>query len=350
MVLAPRCVLSCLALLAARPLPSAPADSYRVYVSSERSGEIAVIDGATQEVLHTIPVGKRPRGLHVAADGRTLYVATSGSPRMGPGADPERARSAVADKSADGIAVVDLAGRERVRQLRVGSDPEEFALSRDGTRVIVANEDIGRASIWDLATGRKLAEATVTGEPEGVALHPVQDAVYVTCEEEGDVFVLDPRDGREVARLRLGGRPRTVTFTPDGALAFVPLETKASVAVVDARAHRLARTIPIPPPALPMDSALSPDGRELYVSTGRGNEIVVLDLATDTVAARIPVGTRPWGIGLSPDGRLLYTANGPSDDVSVVDVRQRREVKRIPLAPGAGPWGIAIGPAPASRP
>jgi YVTN family beta-propeller protein len=118
------------------------------------------------------------------------------------------------------------------------------------------------------------------------------------------------------------------------------MEAKSSVAVIDATAHVLVTTIPLPAPSLPMGSVLSPDGNELYVTTGRGDAVAFIDTRTRTVSALVPVGRRPWGIALSPDASLLFTANGASDDVSVIDVRTRRELKRIKV--GAGPWGIAI--------
>lgn len=320
-----------------------------VYVSNERSGDVSVITLSGLEVVDTFAVGKRPRGIHVSDDGRTLYVATSGSPRMGPGADPERAKSLVADKSADGIAVVDLVDGKEVRHLRVGSDPEELALTRDGRRVIVANEDIGEASVWEIETGRLVARATVSGEPEGVMVHPIHDIVYVTCEELGEVYALRTGDLSRVARIELGGRPRTIAFSPDGRRAYVPLETISAIAVIDAERHALHETIPVPEPALPMGAVTSPDGREVYVTTGRaGNSVVVVDTQSHTVVATIAVGTRPWGIELSPDGDRLFTANGGSNDVSVVDVKARREIARI--AVGDGPWGIAVGPAAAAEP
>jgi YVTN family beta-propeller protein len=320
---------------------TAESGSFRVYVSNERSGDVTVIDGKSLANLRTIAVGKRPRGLHVSPDGRTLYVATSGSPRMGPGTDPERAKSMSADKSADGIAVVDLKAGRRTRQLNVGSDPEEFALSRDGARVFVANEDIATASIWDIASGREIATARVSEEPEGVALHPKRDEVWITCEEDGDIFVLHSETGNKRTDFRLGGRPRTIAFSSDGSRAYIPLETSAAIAIVDAVEHRLLETVAVAAPALPMGSALSPDGRELYVSTGRGNEVVVLDTTTRKIVARIPVGTRPWGLALSPDGSLLFTANGASNDVSIIDTQTRQELRRIKA--GEGPWGVAIG-------
>jgi YVTN family beta-propeller protein len=86
----------------------------------------------------------------------------------------------------------------------------------------------------------------------------------------------------------------------------------------------------------------------LYLSTGRGGTVAVLDMkeAPQTVKLikEIPVGARPWGIALSSDGRYLYTANGPSNDVTVVDTTSMSAVKRIPV--GDSPWGVVIGPPP----
>jgi YVTN family beta-propeller protein len=89
---------------------------------------------------------------------------------------------------------------------------------------------------------------------------------------------------------------------------------------------------------------VSPDGRRVYVSNGRGGTVSVIDPATDSVIASVPVGQRPWGIALTPDGGRLYTANGPSNDVTVVDTRDLTVVKTIPV--GKLPWGVAIGQAP----
>jgi len=52
-----------------------------VVVSSEDSGDVRVVDARTDEVVRTIAVGKRPRGVRLSPDGRSLFVATSGSPK-----------------------------------------------------------------------------------------------------------------------------------------------------------------------------------------------------------------------------------------------------------------------------
>jgi YVTN family beta-propeller protein len=89
-----------------------------------------------------------------------------------------------------------------------------------------------------------------------------------------------------------------------------------------------------------MGTAICSDGKELYVSTGRGNAVAVIDTQKNEVATTIPVGNRVWGIALDPSGTKLYTANGASNDVSVADVKSRKELRRIRV--GDGPWGIAI--------
>ena len=53
-------------LLAATTRAEPP--SYLVFVSNERSGDVTVIDGATDNVVGTFPVGKRPRGIHATPE------------------------------------------------------------------------------------------------------------------------------------------------------------------------------------------------------------------------------------------------------------------------------------------
>lgn len=315
----------------------AESPNYFVFVSNERSGDVTVIDGASDTIVTTFPVGKRPRGIHAAPDGKRVFVALSGSPRMAPGVDTERPPS---DKTADGLAVIDASVPKLVDRWHVGSDPEQFAISRDGKFAFIANEDDASALIVDLDSGQSRGKIRVSDEPEGVGVNPANGEVYMTCEAKGEVFAIAPYEQRVIAKVDTGGRPRSVAFLPDGSRVYVACENGGYVAVIDAKSYRLLSKIQLPTGSLPMGTAISNDGKELYVSTGRGNAVAVVNMENNAVTATIPVGNRAWGIALSPDGSKLYTANGASDDVSVVDVKGRKELKRIKA--GSGPWGIAI--------
>src|SRR6059036_94994 len=323
--------------LAGAMLIHAGTQNYFVFVSNEHSGDVTVIDGATDEVVATFRVGKRPRGIHAAPDGKRLFVTLSGSPRMAPGIDEGRAP---ADKSADGLGVIDPVAHKLIDHWHVGSDPEQFAISKDGKFAFIANEDDANASIVDLNSGQSRGKIKVSEEPEGVGVNPSNGEVYVTCEEKGEVFAIDPDQQRVIAKIDTDGRPRSVVFLPDGSCAYVACENGGYIAVIDARSHKLLSKIQLPTGSLPMGTAISNDGKELYVSTGRGNTVAVTDTDKNEVATMIPVGNRAWGIALDSTGSKLYTANGASNDVSVVDVKSRKELRRIKV--GDGPWGIAI--------
>jgi YVTN family beta-propeller protein len=65
------------ALLAAATLATAPALGREIYVSNEKGNSITIIDGDKLEVVETVPVGNRPRGIALSKDGRYLYVCAS---------------------------------------------------------------------------------------------------------------------------------------------------------------------------------------------------------------------------------------------------------------------------------
>src|ERR1700712_4375452 len=71
---------------APEPTPAAVFESTapRIYVTNEVSGDLTVIDSGTAQVIATVPLGKRPRGIHASPDHKTIYVALSGSPIGGP--------------------------------------------------------------------------------------------------------------------------------------------------------------------------------------------------------------------------------------------------------------------------
>lgn len=141
-------------LLAGIALVHAPALAWAqkaplAYISNEHSGTITVIDTGRDRVVATIPVGEgRPRGIQLSPDGRTLYVAVSDD-------------APLLETDQDAIVMIDVATRKVTARLPGGTDPEQFGVSPDGTRLYVANEDAGTASIIDLSDRSLIGRAHV---------------------------------------------------------------------------------------------------------------------------------------------------------------------------------------------
>ncbi|HXT48657.1 MAG TPA: beta-propeller fold lactonase family protein, partial [Gemmatimonadaceae bacterium] len=271
-----------------------------LFVSNEDGNDVTVIDSKNDSVVATLDPGQRPRGIRVTPDGKKLIVAVSGSPKGGPGVDEKTLPPA--DRTKDGIAVIDLATGKREANLPGGLDPESFAISADGKTIYVSNEDGGTLTLIDVDS-RKIAETVKIGsEPEGVQIRPDGKVLFATNEGSGTVSVLDLASKKIVATIPTGKRPRGIAFTPDSKKAYITNEVGGTVTVVDAQKHRVLKNIKIPGEgAKPMGTAMSPDGTRLYVTTGRGGTAVVIDTKADTVVSTFPVGKRPWGIAVSAD-------------------------------------------------
>jgi YVTN family beta-propeller protein len=326
---------------------------YQIFVSDEHSGEVTIIDGADYHVIATVPVGKRPRGIHPSPDGKTIYVALSGTPIQAPPkldahgnpilkhkSDDDDDDDTAADKSADGIGVLDIVSHRITGKIKVGSDPEEFDISKDGTRLYVSNEDVKTASVVNIASGKVEHIIPVGPEPEGVNTTPDGKSFYVTCEAGGDIYVIETTGYTSTAHFKVPPRPRSVAFVPGGNVGFIPSESVGQLNVIDTATPHVTKVITLPEGARPMRVKISKDGKLVYVSEGRLGTISVLDAHSFQILNSIKVGERPWGIELSPDGRFLFSANGPSNDVSVVDLQTNKEVTRVKA--GGSPWGITV--------
>jgi YVTN family beta-propeller protein len=313
-----------------------------VYVTNEDSNSVSVIAG--QSVIATIPVGKRPRGIKVSPDGSRVYVALSGSPKCPPTMEDEECEQLVTDKTADGIAEVDVLAGKVLRILPSGSDPEQFDVNWDSGTLYTANEDIHMATFLDIEAGEILLSVSTGLEPEGVRLSPDASVVYVTGEVDNNITVFDADSGEELTRIPVGLRPRDIIFTQDGSTAYVSAELASSISVIDTATRAMTREIALPEGSLPMGLVLSENESKLFVSTGRGKTVVAVDLGADDVVNSVEVGARPWGLASSLDGRFLYSANGSSDDVTVIDTDTFQIVTKIPV--GETPWGVAVGPFP----
>lgn len=331
-----------LALLGTGPVAAADAPPHFIYVTHEASGDLGIIDGARRELVATVPVGKRPRGARLSQQGRFLYVALSGSPIAGPGADPSTLPAP--DKSADGIAIVDLRERKLLRVLRGVSDPERLVLTADDHRLFIASTGTGTIVVADADSGATLT-TLAAGASAGLGLSPDGRHVFVSAAAAPVVTVIDAHGRRVAKQIAVGQGPGGAAFSPDGRWAYVAGRNDASITFIDARKLEPVHTLRLPKPGLePAALAVSPDGGRLYVATGRAGSVAIVDTAAREVLREITVGAHPSALVLSPDGRWLYSANGASNDVAVVDTRAFEVVARIRV--GERPWSVVVGPTP----
>ena len=133
----------------------------------------------------------------------------------------------------------------------------------------------------DIAAG-SLTKTIKTGEePEGVSVTADGKLVYSTNEADGTVSVIDTATGKLLKQIKVGRRPRNVVFMPEEN-AYVNAENDGAIGYLDTVKNVLIEPISIGTPGQikPMGMALSRT-RQLYVSTGKGKMVFVIDTATN---------------------------------------------------------------------
>jgi YVTN family beta-propeller protein len=177
-----------------------------------------------------------------------------------------------------------------------------------------------------------------------------QGLLIVLNKEESTVSFFEARTAPAVSeRLRLiktlptGKEPHEVAVSPDGREAWISNAGADTLGVFDLRRLEAIVTIRHDRFAFPHGSAFTPDGRKLYVASTRRNSVFVLDVAKRRVAAEIPTGqTDTHMVAMAPDGARIFVPNIGSRAISVIATGNDKLAGEIRV--GRGPEGIALTP------
>jgi YVTN family beta-propeller protein len=208
----------------------------------------------------------------------------------------------------------------------------------------ITNNQSNNVSVIDTATNTVIVTIPVGKQPSGIALSPDGSRVYVMNTGENTISVIDTATNKVGTTIALGGRPRLgpelMAITPDGKNLYVTL-MRGSVLVIDTATNATIATIPVPTAGA---VAISPNGSRAYVQTVLTAGVFVIDTASKQVIAHIPVPSNfSAGIAVKPDGSAVYASGGVRHpDVFVIDTSSNTLVATIPCPGGA--QGITFSP------
>lgn len=244
-------------------------DGQRFYVTNfgmANGHNITVYDSSTLRLLDTIHLPGVVVESVLSSDGTTLYASNF---------------------TRNSVQVVDVASHRIKRELEAGAHPKILVLSRDDKTLFAANWSDNSVTMFDLGVdlekGKVVRTLPVGLHPRGMALTS-RGVLYVANFDGASIDVFD--------RLGVGGGPLGSGHT-----------------------YRLAAC------KIPRHLVLSPDEKTLYISCYHDSEIDALDVETEVVTHRVPVGTNPKSIEVTRDGRFVYSADYGewSHGVSVLD-------------------------------
>jgi YVTN family beta-propeller protein len=201
------------------------------------------------------------------------------------------------------------------------SDPHTFALkhaldvpgcagvnhidfSADGSYFIATCEFGGALVKVDTAQQKVLGYLTIGGMPQDIKIDPAGKVWYVSDMDQNGVHEIDGDTFKQIGFIPTGPEAHGLYPSRNAHVLYVSnrggTRDQGSVSVIDFATRKVIANWPIPAPSTPDMGGVSPDGKTLWLSGRRNNEIYGIDTTTGKLVARIPVGTEPHGLAVWP--------------------------------------------------
>jgi YVTN family beta-propeller protein len=329
-IVAPR--IAALAALAA-VLQAAPGARMLLYVDNSLGDDITVIDLATLKPIDTIKVGNQPHALCAPADGRRLFTTI---------------------ESENNLKIIDTATGKITDTIPVTGKPNECASTPDGRYVGVPIRDGDSVDIVDTQL-KKVVKVLPVKAPHNCFNTGNNNDMYVSSMGNNEIELIDLKRMEYSDHIPTGGIPRPYAVSGDEKTLYAALTSLHGFAIVDIARKTVQRVElpPAPPLNCPLEVntpthglALTPDGKQLWVTSLADGGMYAYDIAAKTTSPLIHVGKCPNWVAFSPDGKYCAVSNSDTNDCSIIDVKKQREAARVKV--GKGPKRVLVLQVPAN--
>lgn len=300
----------------------ATAATMKLYVTNSQGDDITVIDLATLRATGDIKVGAQVHGACAPASGRELFTTI---------------------ESQNNLKVIDTATNKVTATIPLTGRPNQCGATPDGRYVSVPIRNGNNVDIVDILQ-KRVVKVLPIKMPHNSYNAGSNSYLYVSSMGSHEIDVIDLKKMDYAAKIPVGGIPRPYAVSRDEQTIYVALTDLHGFVIASVPQRKVVARVDLPP-APPSTCALephtpthglelSPDGRELWVTSLADNGVYVYDIATRKISPEIHTGACPNWIAFSPDGRYCAVSNSGSDDTSIIDTRTRREAARIKVGKG----------------
>ena len=255
--------------------------------------------------------------------------------------DPPSNRLYATVGGALGLAVIDTAARSFVTAVPAGGAPWNVAFNPLTKRIYVANQIGGGITVIDAVTNTVRTTIDPWRHVAGVAVDMRTNRVYATEELGTSLLIVDGVAEATIGIVTLPVyRPASLVLNPATNRLYITNTSGGPVVVVDVTTNAVVNTIPA---ALGNHIALDLVNQRIYVTEEYVQQLLVIDLATETAASHFidsaPLASDPIvGVGYNGHTNHIFVSRALSHSVVVLDAATFSVLATIP----SGNFGIAV--------
>jgi YVTN family beta-propeller protein len=282
-----------------------------VYTISPDSNTVAVINASTNQLTHTISVGKLPVRLGINENTGFVYVANgaSGTVSIISGTTNKIEKTLnVTDGDGfygiGGIAVNERTNKVYVLVNNYLAEPAHASiLVIDGLRNSIEQEFKVADLRWDYDVG---------DNARGIAVNSKTNTIYVTT-IFGSLHVIDGSNNKILTSMAVGRMPTEVEINEETNRIYISDFGSQLLFIVDGSTNRITETVWIghSPQGIAVDELTN----TIYVA---GPGFVIVNGSSNQVEARIEIDGFPNGVALDHNSKSVYVANWMSHSIVVV--------------------------------
>lgn len=198
---------------------------------------------------------------------------------------------------------------------------------------VVLNSGEGTISLIDKVSMTETKRIFVGKEPHHLMATADDQQLIVANAASNELVFLDPLTGEIKRRLEQISDPYQIGFSPDKKW-FVSVSIRLDrIDIYNGADFKLIKRLAAP--RAPSHVAFSSDSNIAFVTLQDSDELAAIDLKTQTIKWKMPVGRMPAGAWVTPDDKYVLVGMTGSDYVEVVDWRLQKTIKKIPTGKGA---------------
>src|SRR3977135_2388689 len=256
----------------------------------------------------------------------------------------------VSNEKGNTVSVIDTDKWVVTSTIKVGQRPRGIEFTRDGKFVMVAVGDDDTIQVIDAATQQVVDTLPSGPDPELFIQDAAGKILYVANENDNTVTVIDLEKRARVGDIQVGVEAEGMAISPDGKILINTSETTNMAHFIDTATRQIVANVLVD--ARPRFAEFKRDSSELWVSSGIGGTVSIIDPAKRVITGKIEFNVpglrrqaiQPVGIGITKDGKTAFIALGPANRIAVVDPISHAVTKYLLVGERAWPTGFPAHP------